>query len=136
MSTEERIIEVMGITAHLVVTDENAALAERAVERLHELEARWSRFLSDSEIGRLNAGTGIPVVVSAETHALVERAVEGAVMTGGLFGPRLLPELGDAGYDRSFELVGVAGAAGGAVARGSGCRATRRVRVCRCGLRY
>ena len=68
MSTEERIIEVMGITAHLVVTDANAALAERAVERLHELETRWS--------------------------------------------PRLLPELRDAGYDRSFELIGVAGAAG------------------------
>ena len=107
MSTEERIIEVMGTTAHLVVTDGNATLAERAVERLHELEARWSRFRPDSEISRLNARPGMPVVVSAETYALVERAVEGAAMTGGLFDPTLLPELRDAGYDRSFELIGV-----------------------------
>ena len=114
MSTEERIIEVMGTTAHLVITDGNATLAERAVERLHELEARWSRFRSDSEISRLNARPGIPVVVSAETYTLVERAVEGAAMTGGLFDPTLLPELRDAGYDRSFELIGVAGAAGDA----------------------
>ena len=114
MSTEERSIEVMGTTAHLVITDGNATLAERAVERLHELEARWSRFRSDSEISRLNARPGIPVVVSAETYALVERAVEGAAMTGGLFDPTLLPELRDAGYDRSFELIGVAGAAGDA----------------------
>ncbi len=75
MSTEERS-EVMGTTAHLVITDGNARLAERAGERLHEVEARWSRFRSDSELSRLNAWPGIPVVVSAETYALVERAVE------------------------------------------------------------
>ena len=114
MSTEERIIEVMGTTAHLVITDGNTTLAERAVERLRELEARWSRFQPDSEISRLNARPGMPVVVSAETYTLVERAVEGAAMSGGLFDPTLLPELRDAGYDRSFELIGVAGAAGGA----------------------
>ena len=114
MSTEERIIEVMGTTAHLVITDGNATLAERAVERLHELEARWSRFRADSEISRLNARPGIPVIVSDETYTLVERAVEGAAMTGGLFDPTLLPELRDAGYDRSFELIDVAGATGDA----------------------
>ena len=118
MSTEERIIEVMGTTAHLVITDGNATLADRAVDRLRELEARWSRFRSESEISRLNARPGVPVIVSAETYALVERAVEGAAMTGGLFDPTLLPELRDAGYDRSFEFVGGVGAADDAARNG------------------
>ena len=103
--TSERIVAVMGTTAHVIVEGSNQ-LIDGAVARLHELEARWSRFRPDSEISRLNALPGLPVVVSNDTFGLVERAIAGWRLTNGLFDPTLLRELRDAGYDRSFELIG------------------------------
>jgi thiamine biosynthesis lipoprotein len=105
-SAEERMVDLMGTTTHIIVTGGARALADSAVDRLHELEARWSRFRPDSELSRLNERPGVPMVVSAETFTLVERAVAGWHVTGGRFDPTLLPELRDAGYDRSFELLG------------------------------
>lgn len=95
----------MGTTAHVIVTNGAPGLADRAVARLEELEARWSRFLPDSEISRLNEMPGVPVLVSPETYQLVERALEGWRLTAGRFDPTLLRELRAAGYDRSFELI-------------------------------
>jgi thiamine biosynthesis lipoprotein len=105
VSTQEREAELMGTTAHVIVTGAEPGLAARAVERLRLLEARWSRFLPDSEISRLNEHPGVPVLVSHDTYLLVERAIEGWRLTGGLFDPTLLRELRAAGYDRSFELM-------------------------------
>ncbi len=105
MSTEERIIKVMGTTAHVIVVDGAPGLADRAVERLEELEARWSRFRADSEISRLNDRPGVPVLVSPWTYQLIERALEGWRLTAGRYDPTLLGELRAAGYDRSFELL-------------------------------
>ena len=105
MDTFERIVEVMGTTAHVMVVDGPEVLVDRAVERLEDLEARWSRFRPDSELSRLNEHSGVPVVVSPTTFELVERAVEGRRLTGGRFDPTLLDAVRAAGYDRSFELV-------------------------------
>ncbi len=105
MTIEERIVDVMGTTAHVIVTDGALGLADRAVARLEDLEARWSRFRSDSEISRLNERPGVPVVVSADTYRLIERALDGWRLTAGRFDPTLLRELRAAGYDRSFELL-------------------------------
>jgi FAD:protein FMN transferase len=105
MSTEERIARVMGTTAHVIVTDGRPGLVDRAIERLEDLEARWSRFRDDSEISRLNERPGVPVRVSRCTYELVERALEGWRLTSGRFDPTLLAELRAAGYDRSFEQL-------------------------------
>jgi FAD:protein FMN transferase len=105
MSTEERIVELMGTTAHVIVTDGAPGLADRAVERLQQLEARWSRFRADSEISVLNERAGVPVLVSPCTFQLIEHAIEGWTLTAGRFDPTLLCELRAAGYDRSFELL-------------------------------
>ncbi len=105
MDTFERIVDVMGTTAHVMVVDGPETLADRAVARLEELESRWSRFRPDSELTRLNERAGVPVVVSPTTFELVERAVEGRRITAGRFDPTLLDAVRAAGYDRSFELV-------------------------------
>ncbi len=105
MKHEERIVEVMGTTAHVIVTGGPAGLVDRAVDRLDELEGRWSRFRSESEISRLNERAGVPVMVSRDTYALIEHALEGWRLTEGRFDPTLLPEVRAAGYDRSFELI-------------------------------
>ncbi len=110
MNCEERIVEVMGTTAHVIVSGGRPGLADRAIERLEELEARWSRFRPDSEMSLLNQRAGVPVLVSPETYQLIERALEGWRLTGGRFDPTLLRELRAAGYDRSFELVGASDA--------------------------
>jgi len=107
----------MGTTAHVVVVADDRgdadALLETAAARLDELEARWSRFLPTSEVSRLNAARGAPVVVSPDTMLLIERAIAGWRSTEGRFDPTVLPALVAAGYDQTFDdLPADSGAAG------------------------
>jgi len=95
----------MGSDAHLIVVGGSVASLERARDMIGELEATWSRFLDNSEVTVLNRQAGRPVPVSAETLALVERALEGARVTEGRYDPTLLRHLERVGYDRSFELL-------------------------------
>jgi thiamine biosynthesis lipoprotein len=77
------------------------ALVGRAVDRLHDLERRWSRFLPSSEISRLNAAAGAPCRVSADTIHLVEALVRAWHLTDGAFDPTLLGALVGLGYAAS-----------------------------------
>ena len=96
-------LEVMGTIAHLAtIGDDGTELIEGASAHLRELEARWSRFKSSSEINRLNTSAGMPVVVSAPTVALIELGIEGWRVTNGYFDPTVLGDVVRAGYDRSF----------------------------------
>jgi FAD:protein FMN transferase len=104
MPAEERF-PVMGSTGHVIVAGPDTGLVRRARARLSSLEARWSRFISNSELCRINAAAGERVHVSAETAHLVRRSVQAWRLTGGLFDPSILPSLEEAGYDRSFEQV-------------------------------
>ncbi|HVN52571.1 MAG TPA: FAD:protein FMN transferase [Acidimicrobiales bacterium] len=96
----------MGTRARLLVLDEPYGLSARLRDRVLELEARWSRFLPDSEVSRLNRAGGAPLRVSVETRELVSRAVEGWEATYGLFDPTVLGDLERAGYDRPFDELG------------------------------
>lgn len=95
---------VMGSDAHVVVCG-TASLLASARRRLDDLEQKWSRFLPESEVSRLNTHTGAAVAVSADTVLLVLRAVDGWRATGGWFDPLLLDAVRTAGYDRSFEQL-------------------------------
>ena len=75
----------------------------------------WSRFLDDSEITALNRSAGRPLRVSPETAELITRAIEAWRLTGGAFDPTVLGDLIRAGYDRSFDRLGCAPAAGTSV---------------------
>ena len=102
----ERRAKVMGTDAHVIVVGDDAArLAAVAISRLERLEARWSRFLPDSEISRLNERPGVPVLVAPETFQLIDHALRAWQMTAGKFDPTLLADLRAEGYDRSFELL-------------------------------
>jgi thiamine biosynthesis lipoprotein len=100
---------VMGTNAHVIVGASSAATArawmQRAVDRLHGLDARWSRFVSTSEVSRLNAAEGAPVMVSADTRRLVVRAIDGWRRTAGLFDPTVHDALVALGYDRDFDSI-------------------------------
>jgi FAD:protein FMN transferase len=95
----------MGCDVHLLVVGGPQHLLAVARERLQELERRWSRFQAGSEISRLNALAGLPVHLSPVTLGLVERALEGARVSGGRYDPTVLGDVLRAGYDRSFERL-------------------------------
>ncbi len=105
----ERRATLMGTEAHVIVVGDDAAhLADVAIARLQRLEARWSRFLPDSEISRLNNSPGVPVLVTPETFRLIDHALAAWQLTDGAFDPTILADLRAEGYDRSFELLDAA----------------------------
>lgn len=103
----ERRFRVMGTEAHVVVVGgpHTVDLLDRAERRLRDLEARWSRFLPTSELSRLNAAQGMPVVVSPETFVVITCAVDAWRWTCGRFDPSVHDALVAAGYDRDFAEV-------------------------------
>ena len=91
----------------VVVDDDRAEpILDRAVEKMVELERRWSRFLPDSELSQLNAHAGGPVFVSPEMFAIVALALDAWRATGGRFDPTLLDALRGIGYDDTFDQLG------------------------------
>lgn len=104
-SVVEARFRAMGSDAHVLVTGPDGEVyLETARRRLDELERRWSRFLPDSEVSRINrlAGSGEAMQVGPDTVALLERAHLATVATGGVWNPLLGRRLAELGYDRSF----------------------------------
>ena len=99
----------MGGTAHVTVTGDHAGRPGDALgtarHELSRLEERWSRFLPDSDISRLNRSGGNWVAVSTETIEMLEWCVRLWRRTGGAFDPTVGSILENLGYDRSFEDV-------------------------------
>jgi thiamine biosynthesis lipoprotein len=108
----ERRFAAMGSDAHLIVSGGPDHLLDQAQARVVQLEERWSRFLVDSEVTRLNRKAGEFVVVSADTIALVRRAIDAHWLSAGAFDATVLGAVIRSGYDRSFEQLGPTPAAG------------------------
>ena len=82
----------------------------RSVEQLfRERDCRFSRFLADSELARVNRAAGRPVVVSSSFAAMLRLALWAADATDGLVDPTLGGALVAAGYDRDFADLGQPG---------------------------
>lgn len=99
----------MGTDVHLIAVASSARAAaaalDRGRERIDDLEALWSRFRPASEVSVMNALAGMPVRVSPETVALVQRALDGVRLTGGRFDPTILGAVVRAGYDRTYTEI-------------------------------
>ncbi len=112
-------ITAMGCPAELLVVGGGntsggpEGLAHRGARLIAELEARWSRFLPDSDIGRLNtaaevnaaASDPIPVAVHWTTRDVVLHAIEAWRLTEGRYDPTVLRSMVAHGYARSFEHI-------------------------------
>jgi thiamine biosynthesis lipoprotein len=72
---------------------------------IHASERRFSRFLPDSELSRLNRSAGEWHPVSTDMLELLKLSVTFNEQTGGLFDPSILPDLKRIGYDRSLDEV-------------------------------
>ncbi len=92
----------MGTAAHVVVVGAPRPVLAYAIDRIEQLESRWSRFRPTSEVSLLNASAGSAVTVSEDTAQLVGRALDGWRFSDGWFDPTLLGDVVRAGYQRSF----------------------------------
>lgn len=75
----------------LTVFDGDEAALSQALALCNDLERRLSRTVADSEIARANAAGGEPVELSADTAALIEKALYYAELSGGLFDVTVCP---------------------------------------------
>jgi len=97
-----RHFSALGSTCELLALGVGQAALERCEQRVREEEARFTRFVQDSELARLNAGDGRYVPVSPEMFAMLEAALWAYEESGGLVNAAILPALRAAGYDRPF----------------------------------
>ncbi|HEU5060046.1 MAG TPA: FAD:protein FMN transferase, partial [Kofleriaceae bacterium] len=88
------------VTVTAAGADEEVVTA-RVARTFAEAERRFSRFLPDSELARLNRARG-PVTVSPPRFEALLRARAYHQLTGGLFDPAVGGPLAALGYDRSF----------------------------------
>jgi thiamine biosynthesis lipoprotein len=109
----------MGTDVHVIVVTADSAephdlaelLVEQAFVRLEQLEGRWSRFRPESELCRINAAGGVPLVVAPITFELLRHAVASWRRTDGACDPTVAPSVVAAGYDRDFASVDADGPA-------------------------
>jgi thiamine biosynthesis lipoprotein len=88
---------------------EKAASAfERTRHYIEEAEQRFSRFLAQSELTRLNLSQGEWFEASPDLYAVLKLAQSYFYQTGGLFDPSILPDLKRLGYDRSMDEIKLA----------------------------
>jgi thiamine biosynthesis lipoprotein len=93
----------MASDAHIITVDAPAGAMNDAEQALQRLEQRWSRFLPDSDITRINLADGRPVVVDPLTLTLITTMADAATLTDGRYDPTILPVLVADGYRASVE---------------------------------
>ncbi len=96
-----------GTTSGVWVTDASRlASAAVVVQRWFAVvENACSRFRSDSDLSRANAGAGRPVAVCPELVEATEAACRMAELTAGWYDPTVGRAVINAGYDRTFAAL-------------------------------
>ncbi len=93
----------MGSEAQVLAVGARRGEVGRVERLLERLELRWSRFLADSDISKLNHARGSWVSVHADTIRLLEAARSGFELTGGRFDPTVLGSVESLGYVTSLD---------------------------------
>lgn len=89
---------VMGGESVITVVGGSPAMLDDAFGLASMCETAWSRFISDSELDRVNQADGARVDISPLTVALIQEMSDGFELTGGDFNPTLLPRVVEVGY--------------------------------------
>jgi thiamine biosynthesis lipoprotein len=103
MTVAEGRFRVMASSTQVILVDPRPGALSWAESRLRMLEARWSRFIDDSDITRLNQYPGAPVVVDDDTIRLIETMQLASIATDGCYDPTFLHQLLTAGYTASID---------------------------------
>lgn len=104
MPVQQVRFKAMGTVVHVSTLGPAAGL-NHARRRIEDLEAKWSRFLPDSEISVLNRALGCATPVSSDTMMLIEASLRAASATGGRFDPTVHDAMCRIGYDRTFDDI-------------------------------
>ncbi len=78
---------------------------QAARETIEAGERRFSRFLQDSELSKLNRSAGQWFDASPDMMDVLQKARRFFDVTDGLFDPTILPDLMRVGYDRSMDEI-------------------------------
>lgn len=96
----------LGSEAVLTLVVEDQATADETFaelwEKIQTFEARFSRFLPESELSTFNAAAGAKQPISPEFSDLLLTTKDMAEKTDGLYNPFILPALQRAGYKGSW----------------------------------
>jgi FAD:protein FMN transferase len=92
----------MGCAVEAVIVGGPQDLLGVAASSIAHLEQRWSRFLPDSDISRINHAAGSTVRVDPATMVLFHAMLDGWRSTAGVFDPTLLAPLVGLGYASSW----------------------------------
>jgi thiamine biosynthesis lipoprotein len=106
--TEPRTADwrAIGTGVRLVVIDGDLEAARHAVENvLDQVDRAYSRFRDDSEIARVNAGAGEPIVVSPLLGDAIAAGLRAAAVTGGAVDPTVGRAMRAIGYDADFDRI-------------------------------
>jgi FAD:protein FMN transferase len=93
----------MASEVQVIAVDGPPELSTMVRTELDHLERRWSRFLADSDVARLNTAAGRATAVHDDTVVLVATMVEAWRLTAGAFDPSVLPALVRSGYASSID---------------------------------
>jgi len=109
----------MGCSVDVVLVGGSVALLDLARTSIDHLERCWSRFMSESDISRLNHAAGSILHVDPATVVLLRAMSDGWRVTDGAFDPTLLAPLAGLGYAASWhDPAVVTSLPSGALARG------------------
>ena len=103
----QRSFRAIGTTATVVVQrSDHADKAERILAaELDAIDLACSRFRDDSELQRVHAGAGRPVVVGDLLFEALQVALDAAARTHGAVDPTIGNALAALGYDRDLDEV-------------------------------
>ena len=79
------------------------SISEETIKKIERYEKRFSRFLPESELSRLNNTKNM--IVSGEFILVTKKALELFTLTKGIFNP--LVQIGRMGYDKDFSKIDV-----------------------------
>ena len=99
--TVSRNFFTMGTVANIVLVGGTEDMLDDLVRTVDFLQSLWSRFLSESDITRLNNAEGAPVTVNPLTAKLVGEMLAARTLTDGEYDPTILPKLLAEGYAAS-----------------------------------
>jgi thiamine biosynthesis lipoprotein len=109
----------MGCSVDVVIVGGSPASLDLSRSSIERLEGCWSRFMSESDISRLNHAAGSTVHVDPATVVLLQAMLDGWRVTAGAFDPTLLAPLVGLGYATSWhDPSAVTSLPSGALVRG------------------
>ena len=101
-TSSQRIdFQAMGTSFYCILVGADQEICDAVFNLANELEAKWSRFIPESEVMLLNNNPDIEHQVSDATLRLVSEMKNGFELTQGLFSGNVLGELIDFGFATS-----------------------------------